>query len=140
MSAWSATGVSFTLLSWVLTWWLLFELWPELHAARLRLRLRRMQLEQKDRDLVPALDSAVRHAEEFRWLPLLLAAERAPARPAEEQVAWEIVRHAAWGAPWLWLGLGGQAGRGRWMRRAWGMLAALEADPPDSGTASGSRA
>lgn len=140
MSAWSATAVSFTLLSWVLTWWLLFELWPELHAAKLRLRLRRMQLEQKDRDLVPALDSAVRHAEEFRWLPLLLAAERAPARPEEEQVAWEIVRHAAWGAPWLWLGLRSQTGRERWMRRAWGMLAAMGADWPEGRSGSGAGA
>lgn len=127
MSEWSATAVSFTLLSWVLTWWLVFELWPEVRAARLRLRLRRMQLEHNDPELFPVLESAVQRAEDFRWLPLLLAAERAPARPAEEQVAWEIVRHVAWGAPWLWLGLGSQAGRVRWMRRAWGMLEPLQA-------------
>lgn len=140
MSESGATAVSFTLLSWVLTWWLIFELWPELRAARLRLRLRRMQAEQNDQELFAALESAASHAEEFRWLPLLVAAERPPARPAEERVAWEIVRHAAWGAPWLWLGLRSQAGRERWMGRAWGMLAALEADSPDSRAAGASGA
>jgi hypothetical protein len=117
-----ATAVTFTLLSWALAWSLAFELWPELRAARLRLRLRQMQMEQNDPELFQALEAAARQAEEFRWLPLLLARERRPERPEQERAAWEIVRHAARGAPWLWLALLSQAGRQRWMRRAWGLI------------------
>lgn len=125
MSESGATAVCFTLLSWVLTWWVAFELWPESRSARLRLRLRRMGLEQENPELFETLESAARHAEEFRWLPLLLAAERAMASAAAERAAWEIVRHAAWGAPWLWLAVSTGAGRDRWMRRAWGMACRL---------------
>lgn len=122
MSGAGATAVSFTLLSWVLVWWVGFELWPELRAARLRLRLRQLQIEQNDPELFQALDAAARGAEECRWLPLLLAPERKPAHAGQERAAWEIVRHAAWGAPWLWLALLSRAGRQRWIRRAWGLI------------------
>lgn len=121
MSENGATAVSFTLLSWVLLWWVAFELWPELRAAKLRLRLRRMQAEQISGELFAALEAAAEHAEEFRWLPLRLAPERDPASPEAGRAAWEIVRHAAWGAPWLWLGLRSEARRQRWVRRAWAM-------------------
>jgi hypothetical protein len=121
MNGWGATAVSFTLLSWVLSWWLLFELWPELRAARLRLRLRRMQAEKVSPELFKVLDAAARHAEEFRWLPLLLAPQREPGDEPSVRAAWEIVRHVAHGAPWLWLALISREGRQRWMRRAWGL-------------------
>jgi len=121
MSANGATAVSFTLLSGVLIWWVVFELWPELRAAKLRLRLRQMQAEQITGELFEALEAAAAHAEEFRWLPLRLAPEQDPASPEAARAAWEIVRHAAWGAPWLWLGLRSGAARERWMRRAWAL-------------------
>lgn len=122
MSEAGATAVSFTLLSWVLIGWVLFELWPELRAAKLRLRLRRLQIVQNDAELFQLLDAAAHQAEEFRWLPLLLAPERPPLNAEEERVAWEVVRHTAWGAPWLWLALRTESGRGRWVRRACGVM------------------
>lgn len=134
MSENGATAVSFTLLSWVLLWWAVFELWPELRAAKLRLRLRRMQAEQVRAELFVMLEAAAAYAEEFRWLPLRLAPERDPAGPEAASAAWEIVRHAAWGAPWLWLGLRSEASRRRWMRRAWGMLAAMTEETSDGGS------
>lgn len=125
MSDSGATAVSFTLLSWVLLWWVAFELWPELRAAKLRLRLRLLQAEQFEGELFDTLDAAAAHAAEFRWLPLRLAAERTPESAQAQRAAWEIVRHAAWGAPWMWLGLGSEAARQRWMRRAWAMACRL---------------
>ncbi|MCS7042595.1 MAG: hypothetical protein NZR01_07365 [Bryobacteraceae bacterium] len=129
MNEWGATAVSFTLLSWVLLGWALFELWPELRAGKLRLRLRRMQLEtpweQNSAEMFARLEAAARHAEEIRWLPLLLSAERELTHPLEEQAAWEMARHAAWGAPWLWPALWSAAGRRRWMRRALGLAETL---------------
>lgn len=122
MNGWGATAVSFTLLSGVLGWWLLFELWPELRAAKLRLRLRRIQTEQISPALFELIEAAVQRAEEFRWLPLLLAPEREPGGDLEQRAAWELVRHVAWGAPWLWPALCSAEGRRRWMRRAVGLL------------------
>ena len=126
MSQAAVTAVSFTLLAWVLVWWVAFELWPELRAAKLRLLLRRMQAEQSDPELFELCDRAVRHAEELRWLPLLLSHGRDWRHAGEERVALEIVRHAAFGAPWLWPALQSEAGWHRWMRRALGLLHALE--------------
>lgn len=125
MSGWGATAVSFTLLSWVLAFWLVFELGPELRAARLRLRLRRMQAEQNSPEMFDLIEAAAGRAEEFRWLPLLLAPQREPATAAGERVAWEIVRHVAWGAPWLWPVLWRDDARRRWMRRALGLAAGM---------------
>ncbi len=125
MSAGGATAVSFTLLAWVLLWWVAFELWPELRAAKLRLRLRRVLLEQEDDEMFSTLEAAARHAEEFRWLPLRLAPEKEPVRAEERRLAEELARHAAWGAPWMWLSLLRAAGRERWLRRAWGLAEAL---------------
>ncbi len=125
MSDSGATAVSFTLLSWVLLWWVILELWPELRAAGLSLRLRRMQMEQISEETFRLLEAASAHAEEFRWLPLLLAPERRPAGPQQDRAAWEIVRHVAWGAPWLWLELRSEASRRRWMRRAWAIACRL---------------
>jgi len=122
----AVTAVSFTLLAWVLVWWVAFELWPELRAAKLRLRLRRMQVEQNGPELFALCRRAARHAEEFRWLPLLLSHGRDWRHPGEERVALEIVRHVAFGAPWLWPALRSEAGRRRWMRRALGLLHAPE--------------
>lgn len=121
MSEGGATAVSFTLLAWVLLWWVLFELWPELRAAKLRLRLWRLALEQNSPDLSGAIGQAARLAEEFRWLPLRLAPESDPLGPDEERVAWLLVRHAAWGAPWMWLSLMSPQRRAQWMRRAWSL-------------------
>lgn len=127
MSGAGATAVSFTLLCWALLWWLLFELWPELRAAKLRLRLRRMQMEQISPEMFEWIGAAAERAEEFRWLPLLLAPEREPVNAIEERAAWELVRHAAWGAPWLWPALWGREGRWRWMRRACGLAGCFRA-------------
>ncbi len=126
MSAGGATAVSFALLAWVLLWWAVFELQPELRAAKLRLRLRRLQLEQEDAGMFAALDAAARHAEEFRWLSMALAPESEPAGAAARRAAEAIVRHAAWGAPWMWLSLLRAAGRERWLRRAWGLVECLQ--------------
>lgn len=123
MSEGGATAVSFTLLAWVLLWWVLFELWPELRAAKLRLRLWRLALEQKDPDLLSTVRQAARLAEEFRWLPLRLAPESGPLGPEQERVAWLLVRHTAWGAPWTWLSLINPRRRTQWMRRAWSLAA-----------------
>jgi len=133
MSEGGATAVSFTLMAWTLAGWVAFELWPELRAAKLRLRLRRIQMEQNSDDLLDLLEAAVRHAEEFRWLPMRLAAEQDPAGEAQARTAWEIVRHAAWGAPWMWLELRNDKGRERWMRRAWGLVQAARSEPPGTG-------
>lgn len=123
MSEWRATAVCFTLLSWALVWWLLFELWPEVRAARLRLRLWRMGnhagIDPAMRELI---ETAARHGEEFRWLPLLLARPRNPASQAEEELAWEVVKHVAWGAPWLWPALWRAQSRRRWLGRALGLV------------------
>lgn len=122
MSDWRATAVCFTLLSWVLGWWVLFELWPEVRAAKLRLRLRRLQKSAAtDPAMRELIEMAARHGEEFRWLPLLLARQRDPASEAEERLAWELVRHVAWGAPWLWPALWGARSRRHWMGRALGL-------------------
>lgn len=123
MNEGGATAVSFTLLAAVLLWWVVFELWPELRAAKLRLRLWRLAMEQRDADLLPAIGQAARLAEEFRWLPLRLAPESGPLAPGQERVAWLLVRHAAWGAPWMWLSLISPERRARWMRRAWSLAA-----------------
>lgn len=131
MSASGATAVSFTLLAWVLLWWVAFELWPELRAAKLRLRLRRMSVEQNSPEMFDLLEAAAQRADEFRWLPLLLVRERECSGPAEESAAWEMVRHAAWGAPWLWLELRSEAARRRWMRRAWAMACQLAEKQPE---------
>ncbi len=130
MSASGATAVSFTLLAWVLLWWVVFELWPELRAAKLRLRLRRMTVEQDSPEMFDVLEAAAQRADEFRWLPLLLVRERECSGRVEERAAWEMVRHAAWGAPWLWLGLRSEAARQRWMRRAWGLACQLAEGEP----------
>ncbi|MFZ5929387.1 MAG: hypothetical protein ACOYX1_18285 [Acidobacteriota bacterium] len=130
MSEQGATAVSFTLLSWVLLWWVAFELWPELRAAKLRLRLRRLELEQNSPEMLDVLEAAARQADEFRWLRLLRSRERDCAREEGQRAAWEIVRHVAWGAPWLWPGLRKQAARQRWMRRAWAMACQLAEDDP----------
>lgn len=127
MSDSGATAVAFTLLSWVLLWWLVFELWPELRAARLRLKLRRLQLEQNDNEMFEPLEAAARHADEFRWLPLIRAGSAGPLRPDQERAAWEMVKHVAWGAPWLWFWLRHPAARQRWMNRAWGLTRRLAA-------------
>lgn len=127
MSGWGATAVSFTLLSWVLAFWVLFELGPELRAARLRLRLRRMQTEQISPEMFELIEAAAGRAEEFRWLPLLLAPERDLADAAGERAAWELVRHVAWGAPWLWPLLWREDARRRWMRRALGLAGGMAA-------------
>jgi len=126
LSQTAVTAVSFTLLAWVLIWWVAFELWPELRAAKLRLLLRRIQAEQSDPELFALCGRAARHAEEFRWLPLVLSHGRDWRRAGEERVARQIVRHVAFGAPWLWLALYGEAGRRRWMRRALGLLHTLD--------------
>lgn len=122
-----ATAVTFILLSWTLIWWVAFELWPELRAAKLRLRLRRMQMEMGGREPSEFCGAAAERAEEFRWLPMLLAPESEPASADDERAAWEIVRHAAWSAPWMWPWLGTEAGRRRWIRRAWGLAKKLAA-------------
>jgi len=127
MSDSGTTAVAFTLLSWVLLWWLVFELWPELRAAKLRLQLRRLQLEQTDDEMFQTLKAAARHADEFRWLPLTRAPAAGPLRPDQERAAWEIVKHVAWGAPWLWLWLRRPEARQRWMHRAWGLARRLAA-------------
>lgn len=123
MSEGGATAVSFTLLAAVLLWWVAFELWPELRAAKLRLGLWRLALKQKEADLLIALGQAARLAEEFRWLPLRLSPESGPLAPEQERLAWLLVRHAAWGAPWMWVTLISPQRRARWMRRAWSLAA-----------------
>ncbi|MEJ5367273.1 MAG: hypothetical protein WHT08_03075 [Bryobacteraceae bacterium] len=123
MSEGGATAVSFTLLAAVLLWWVAFELWPELRAAKLRLRLWRLALEQKDPDLLSAIGQAARLAEEIRWLPMLIGRESGKLSPEQERVAWLLVQHAAWGAPWMWLTLISPQQRERWVRRAWSLAA-----------------